>query len=58
MTHGQHTKASQLLGCVKHNGREPTGHLRIQTNLDTSLNLDKERLQSYTEQEQVIGNLF
>lgn len=41
MTHGQHAKTSQLLWCVKHNRRETTGHLRIQTNLDTSLDLGK-----------------
>ena len=43
MTHGQHAKTSQLLGCVKHNRRETTWHLRVQTNLDTGLDLEKEQ---------------
>lgn len=37
VTHTEHAQTSQLLRCVEHNGREPTGHFRVQTNLDTGL---------------------
>lgn len=37
VTHGQHTEAPQLLGRVKHDGREATGHLGVETDLDTRL---------------------
>lgn len=43
MTHREHTKTSQLLWSVKDNWRESTGHLGVQTNLDTSLDLEKNR---------------
>ena len=39
MSHGQHTKTTKLFWCVKHNWRETAGHLGVQTNLDTCLNL-------------------
>lgn len=39
MTHGEHTKATQFLRSVKHNRRKTTGHLGVQTNLYTCLDL-------------------
>lgn len=39
MTHGQHPQAAQLLGGVKHDRREPAGHLRVQSDLDSCLDL-------------------
>ena len=39
MTHGEHTKATQLLRSVKHDRGKTTGHLGVQTNLDTCLDL-------------------
>lgn len=33
--HGQHTQASNLLGTVEDDRREPAGHLTVQPNLDT-----------------------
>ena len=40
MAHGQHPQAPQLLRCVEHHRGEPAGHLGVQPNLDTGLNLD------------------
>jgi len=39
MTHGEHTKATQLLRSVKHDRGKTTRHLGVQTNLDTCLDL-------------------
>ena len=39
MTHGQHAQSSQLLGRVEDDRRETRGHFRVETNLDTRLNL-------------------
>ncbi len=39
VAHRQHPKSSQFLGGVEHHRWEPAGHLGVQTNLDTSLNL-------------------
>lgn len=33
--HGQHAQASNLLGTVEDDRREPAGHLTVQPNLDT-----------------------
>ena len=35
VAHGQHTQASNLLGTVEDDRREPAGHLTVQPNLDT-----------------------
>ena len=35
VSHGQHPQATDLLGTVEDDRREPTGHLTVQTNLDT-----------------------
>ncbi len=35
VSHGQHPKATDLLWTVEDDRREPTGHLTVQTNLDT-----------------------
>ena len=35
VSHGQHTQPTNLLGTVEDDRREPTGHLTVQTNLDT-----------------------
>ena len=39
MAHGQHAQAAQLLGRVEHDRRETTGHFRVETDLDTGLDL-------------------
>jgi len=39
VTHAEHAKASQLLRGVEDYGRETTGHLTVQTDLDACLNL-------------------
>lgn len=39
VTHRQHAKTSELLGCVEHDRREATRHLGVKTDLDTSLDL-------------------
>lgn len=39
MTHGQHAESTQLLGCVEDHWREPGGHLGVETDLDTGLDL-------------------
>lgn len=39
MTHGEHTKATQFLRSVEDDGGKTTGHLGVQTNLDTCLDL-------------------
>ena len=38
MTHGQHAQPAQLLRRVEDDGREARRHLRVQTDLDPSLN--------------------
>ena len=35
VSHGQHPQATNLLGTVEDDRREPAGHLTVQTNLDT-----------------------
>lgn len=50
MTHGQHTKASQLLGSVKHDRGKTTGHLGVQTNLDTCLDLKSKNIHYVTQE--------
>ena len=39
MSHRQHTQSTQLLRGVEDDRREPTGHLGVQPNLDSSLDL-------------------
>lgn len=39
VTHGQHAEPTQLLGCVEDHRREPGGHLGVETDLDTGLDL-------------------
>ena len=39
--HGEHAQAAQLLGSVEHHGREAAGHLGVQADLDTGLDLRK-----------------
>ena len=39
MTHGEHTQTPQLFGGIEHNGGESTGHLGVETNLNTGLDL-------------------
>lgn len=39
MTHGQHTKATQLFGRIKDNRGETARHFGVEANLDTCLNL-------------------
>lgn len=38
VAHRQHSQSSQLLRCVEHDGRESRGHLRVEADLDASLN--------------------
>lgn len=39
MSHGQHAQPSQLLGGVENDRGEATGHLGVETDLDTGLDL-------------------
>ena len=39
MTHGEHTQTPQLLRGIEHNRGESTGHLGVETNLNTGLDL-------------------
>lgn len=39
MTHGQHSQTSQFLRGVEDHWGEPAGHLGVETDLDTGLNL-------------------
>lgn len=39
MSHGKHSKSTQLLRGVKHHRRETTRHFGVQPNLDTGLDL-------------------
>ena len=39
MAHGQHAQAAQLFGGVEDHRGETTGHLGVEANLDTRLNL-------------------
>ena len=39
VTHGQHAQPSDLLGRVEDDGREATGHLRVEADLDARLDL-------------------
>jgi len=39
VSHGKHSQTSQLLGSVEDHRRESAGHLRVETDLDSSLNL-------------------
>lgn len=39
MSHRQHAETSQFFRRVKHDGRETTRHFRVQSDLDTSLDL-------------------
>lgn len=39
MAHGQHAKTTQLFGSVEDNRRETARHFRVETNLDTRLDL-------------------
>ena len=39
VSHGQHAQPSQLLRGIEDNWREPTGHLGVESNLDTCLDL-------------------
>lgn len=38
VTHAQHSQTAQFFGSVEHNRRETGRHLRVEANLDTSLN--------------------
>ena len=39
VTHRQHAETSQFLGGVENDGRESTGHLGVEADLDTGLDL-------------------
>mmetsp|Transcript_8730 Transcript_8730/g.18587 ORF Transcript_8730/g.18587 Transcript_8730/m.18587 type:complete len:747 (-) Transcript_8730:2392-4632(-) len=39
VAHGQHAQAANLLGAVKHHGGEAAGHLGVEADLDTRLDL-------------------
>lgn len=39
VTHRQHSQSSNLLWCIKYDWRKPAGHLWIQPNLNTGLDL-------------------
>lgn len=39
MSHGQHAETSQLFWSVEDHRREAAGHFRVETDLDTRLNL-------------------
>lgn len=52
VTHGQHAQATQLLGRIKHHGREPGGHLGVESNLNTCLDLV---LALYQQIQQLLG---